>query len=462
LKEEGKRMESADTTQIAPAKKRGLVITIILALVGVGLLALICAGAGLYFMFNQGAINVGAMTEAVTKLAEQPALNQIAFVGNDRNIWIVGPSGADLRSVTTDGKGYSFPTWSPDGRHLAFIGPNQAGKAALYDTSATQSSARILFDQSGAAPFYLYWSPDSHSITFLTQEAADLSLRQVEAATPGSARVLGAGAPFYWVWSPASDKLLMHVGGSRALSDEAHISLLDNRADADRVELDLAPGKFQAPFWSADGKYFYYIAAADEQEAIYKTEASTLKQTLVTKLRNFAYLTLSADGQHIAYVQIEADNRPPFGTAYLVDTDGRHEHKLLDNPVGSLYWSPDGTKLAILALARRDDGSTANAGGLAAPLPQDVVFRWLVYDLAGDSFETLISFTPTVDFLQTVPYFDQYHLSLTFWSPDSRYFVATREESDKEGQGTVWVLDTTGAEEPLKAGEGTLAVWSWK
>jgi Tol biopolymer transport system component len=455
-------MESSDTTHTAPAKKRGVTVMIVVALVGVGLLVLICAGVGLYYVFNQGLLNVAPLTEAVTKLAEQPALNQIAFVGNDRNIWIVEPTGAGLRGVTTDSQGYSFPTWSPDGRHLAFIGPNEASKAALYETPASQSAAKILFDQPGAAPFYLYWSPDSKAITFLTQEAADLSLRQVEAEMPGSARVLGAGAPFYWVWSPASDKLLMHVGGSRALSDEAHISLLENRTDADRIELDLAPGKFQAPFWSADGKYFYYIAAAEEQEAIYKTEASTLKQTLVTELDNFAYLTLSADGKHLAYVQIEPDDRAPFGTAYLVDTDGTNKNKLLDSPVGSLYWSPDGTKLAVLTLARRDDGSTAKAGGLAAPLRQDVVFRWLVYDVAANSFETLISFTPTVDFLQTIPYFDQYHLSLTFWSPDSRYFVATREESDKNGQGTVWVLDTSGAEEPLKAGEGTLAVWSWR
>jgi hypothetical protein len=77
----------------------------------------------------------------------------------------------------------------------------------------------------------------------------------------------------------------------------------------------------------------------------------------------------------------------------------------------------------LLALARRDDGSTAKAGGLAAPLPQEVVFRWLVYRVDTEELETLISFTPTSDFLQTVPFFDQYHLSLTFWSPDSRYFV---------------------------------------
>jgi Tol biopolymer transport system component len=457
-------MESSNPDRGTPAKKSYRVIAIIVGLVGLGLLAFICVGVGLlYFVFGGMQENVTTITETMTQFAEQPVLNQIAFVGNDGNLWLVAPDGQNLRGITTDGKGYNFPTWAPNGRRLAFVGPNEKGETVLYVTPTAKSNPMILFDQPESVPFYLYWSPDSSSLTFLTQETEDLSMRQINLGDPGSEHVLGAGAPFYWVWAPNSAKLLMHVGGARAFSDEAHLSLLDNRVGAERIQLDLAPGRFQAPFWSRDGQYFYYIAADDKaQEAIYKTDTATLKETLITKLQSFAYLALAPDNQHLAYVQNEAGTHPPFGIAYMVDTDGTHPRRLLDNLVGSLYWSPDSSKLALLALARRDDGSTAKVGGLAAPLPQEVVFRWLVYDVAADTFETLLSFTPTGNFMQTVPYFDQYHQSLTFWSPDSRYFVATREESEKNGAGSVWVLDTSGAEEPLKVGEGTLAVWSWR
>jgi hypothetical protein len=54
-----------------------------------------------------------------------------------------------------------------------------------------------------------------------------------------------------------------------------------------------------------------------------------------------------------------------------------------------------------------------------------------------------------------------YHLSLTFWSPDSRYFVVTKR-SNEGLDGTVWVIDTTGQEEPRQIGKGYLAVWSWQ
>lgn len=442
-------------------KKTGWMIVIILAVAGLSALAVVCGAAGLlFFTFSRVEGNVAAITEAVTTLTNPPVLNQIAFVGSDGNIWLVAPDGQNLRSITGDGKGYRFPTWAPDGRHLAFIGPNENDEAVLYVTPTATTMPTILFDQPEAAPFYLYWSPDSQAITFLTQEPAKMSMRQVAADAPDSGRILEEGAPFYWVWSPRGDKLLMHVGGSRAVSDEAHLSLLDNQTGAERVELDLAPGHFQAPFWSADGQYFYYIAADEQgQEAIYKTDAETLEQVRVAQLQNFAYMAVSPDNRHMAYVQIERNGQPPFGVAYLVGTDGTGQRQLLDNPVGSLYWSPDGRKLALLTLARRDDSSTAKAGGLAAPLPQEIVFRWLIYEVDADNFETLISFTPTEDFLQTVPFFDQYHQSLTFWSPDSRYFVVAKEEEDKN---TLWVLDTAGKAEPLQVGEGTLAVWSWK
>lgn len=174
-------------------------------------------------------------------------------------------------------------------------------------------------------------------------------------------------------------------------------------------------------------------------------------------------MILSPDDKHLAYLQIEPGNRPPFGTAYVVGTDGTGNKKLTDWPVGSMYWSPDGRKLAILTLTQGgSDGSSAKAGGLAVPLPQGLQFRWWVYDLATGELEPLISFIPTPAFLQTVPYFDQYHLSLTFWSPDSRYLVITKDDPNTSNQGTVWVVDTTGEEEPQVVGQGRLAVWSWR
>ena len=399
----------------------------------------------------------------VPLLAGPPTNNHIAYIGNDNNVWVIDPAGEQPRKLTNDGRGYRFPTWAPDSRRLAFLGPDDDDNTALYISPTTGGEPTIVFDDKRSAPFYLYWAPDSQTITFLTQESSGLAMRQVNVNGIESNRIIEEGEPFYWVWSPAGDKLLMHVGGSRGSSREAHISLVDNKAEAERVELDLAPGNFQAPAWSSDGSNFFFIAENNSGgESIYKTNATTLEEDVLTNLSGFTYLVLSPDDNYIAYLQIERGNRPPFGTAYIVDTEGQKHTKITERPVGSMYWSPDGRKLALLTLAQREDGSSASVGGLASPLPQQLLLRWWIYDVESGNLDPLISLAPTVAFLQTVPYFDQYHLSLTFWSPDSRYFVITKEDTDVPGDGTVWIVDTTAKEEPRQIGEGRLGVWSWK
>jgi Tol biopolymer transport system component len=456
--------KSLDAVNKNPGKHpdRQRLLPLLLGLTVFGLVTLICLG-GIIPLTTVGLIvhNSQSVKQVASLLTNKPIYNQITFVGNDNNLWLVSPDGTNLRQVTDDGKGYIFPTWAPDGRYLAFIGTGEEN-AVLYVSPASKTAPTALFSDSNSIPFYLYWSPNSKTVTFLTQEKSSLAMRQVEVNTSGQQRLLGKGSPFYWTWSPKGDKLLMHVGGSRASSDKAHISILESQKEAVRIELDLAPGRFQAPVWSSDGDYFFYVATNEEgAEAIYRTNADTLEQEVVTNLSGFSYITLAPDGERLAYLQIDRRDWAPLGTAYIVDADGRNRQQLMDKPVGSMYWSPDGKKLALLSLGTSQEEPSAKADGLAAPLPQKVFLRWWIYHIETEELELLITFSPTIDFFQTMPYFDQYHLSLTFWSPDSRYFVVTKAEPGNE-DGTIWVVDMTGQEEPLQIGEGRIAVWSWR
>jgi TolB protein len=398
-----------------------------------------------------GVIAVGALWLASRgflsddEAESEPAVNRIAFVGNDGNLWLTRPDGLELQSITTDGKGYLFPAWSPDSHRLAFLGPDDEGNAALYGYKDTSDRPQILFNRRDAAPFYIYWSPDNRSVTFLTQELVRLTMRVADADQPGSERTMGEGAPFYWVWSPEGDRILMHVGGSRAVFEGAHLSELENREGAQRQEFQVAPGTFQTPLWSHSGQHVFYIALDQEEgDAIYKTEMDTSVQTRIAQLSGPTFMVLSPDDQHIAYLRLQsADQFPAIGSGIIIDTQGENERTLLEDSVAAMYWSPDGKKLALLT-----------------PLVANR-FRWWIYDVENEVLEPLISFLPTLDFLQTVPFFDQYHQSLTFWSPDSHYFVVTKRNEDGSDAG-VWILDTTGQEVARKIGDGTFAVWSWQ
>ncbi len=426
-------------------------------------LTLACV-AGVVYLAAAGLIwhQAESIEQVVSQVTARPVYNQIIFVGNDDNLWLTSPDGADLRQVTDDGRGYVFPTWSPDGRYLAFVGPDSDQNPALYLTPASRLNPSILYEDPASSPFYLYWSPDSRSVTFLAQEARTMAMRQT--GVDGTERLLGRGAPFYWVWSPQADRLLLHVGGNRRTSEQAHISVLKNREEVERIELGLDPGRFQAPLWSSDGSHFFYVAVnEDGVDSIYKTNADTLEQQALAGLSGVTFITLSPDDQRLAYLEIERNDGIPFGSAYIMKADGSERRLLTDRFIGSMYWSPDGSKLAVLtADIDGKSGPTAKIDGLAAPLRQQVVFRWWIYHVESKDFEPLIAFSPTADFFQTIPFFDQYHLSLTFWSPDSRYFVVTKRNEDGSQDGAVWVMDTTGQEEPRQIGEGRLAVWSWQ
>ncbi len=427
-----------------------------------GLTTILCLGTITVITIMQFWLN-GTLfkSDSVTKAIPAPLpYNQIAFIGNDDNLWLIAPDGSKLRQLTTDSQNYRLPVWSPNNSQVAFIGTAE-NKNTVYVSPVESGAPSPLFSDANA-PLYLYWTPNSQAITFLTQTGADFALRQVDLATPTISRTLAEGTPLFWAWSPQGNKLLLHVGGA---AKKAQLSWLDNQAEAKLTAFaDLKPGNFQSPLWSTDGKSIFYVAIGGKlRGTLYKMDVATQERTIIAKIKGPTFMVLSPNGQYLAYMQFQQGNQPPFGTAYLVDTQGKKQTLLTKSPVASLYFSPDGTKLALLALGRGiDKGSQVKIAGLAAPLPQELTARWLVYYLKTGKLEILKSVNPTDDFSQTIPYFDQYHLSMTFWSPDSRYFLVADKDPAKDGQGFIWLTDSTLQEEPRKLAKGTMAVWSWR
>lgn len=400
-----------------------------------------------------------------TPLPTPVPFNQIAYIDNDNDVWLITPDGSQQRQLTTDGLNYRQPIWSPDNSYVAYIGDDN-GPTQLYASWVETQQQKVLYSNPDTRPFYLYWAPDSQSITFLAQGSnSDMAMYQTGLTAPHESQVIAIGQPFYWVWSPGGDRLLMHVGGD---ARTAHVSLLDNQPAAEpfplNVELDFSPGRFQPPIWSSDNRYiFYAVADGKRRGLLHKTDTHTLEETVIARLKGPARLILSPDNRQIFFTQFLRRNTPPFGMAYLMDADGDNQRQITELPVASAYWSPDGRKIALLTLGHLfEDNTQAKAGGLAAPLPQKTVHRWWVYDVQKETLELLKSFTPTTDFSQTIDFYDQYHHSLTFWSPDSRYFLLMEQDTSDVSQGTVWVIDSRFEEPERELAKGTFAVWSWR
>src|SRR5438477_13194994 len=97
------------------------------------------------------------------RASSKPVMSQIAYVGSDDHIYIAEADGSSARQVTRQviglsteqGWTYRWPTYSPDGRRLAFAGyrtgASQLLSAAVLVSDVGQASASALLESAGMA-----------------------------------------------------------------------------------------------------------------------------------------------------------------------------------------------------------------------------------------------------------------------------------------------------------------------
>jgi Tol biopolymer transport system component len=118
--------------------------------------------------------------------------------------------------------------------------------------------------------------------------------------------------------------------------------------------------------------------------------------------------------------------------------------------VFAFFWSPDGSKLAYVT-----------PGDGAAEM------RWNILEVATGDTWPLVQFIPTGPQLTVFRFFDQFGLSHSMWSPDSKalVFAGTMGQAVQASLGTQTASDIIVSEispVPLAKpiAKGLLAVWS--
>lgn len=399
----------------------------------------------------------------------------IGYMGADGNIYVVDQSGRNPKQLTKDGlipqnQGdpvllNEYPTWSRDGSELAFIGVSSDGKqtrSKLVVANIDKNSVNEVYKSDSDRPVYLNWSPDNKSLGFISSDASEqnLILRTVP-AQGGDSTIFDIGSPYYWSWAPDGHVMIVHTGGTAGSTTE-HTSFLSIDAnDVTEQVLDSTHASFQAPAWSPDGSRIALARIADKENQIIVTDAAgenPKKVGTFTKNTAFAW---SSDGTQIAYL----DGQQPLqagtvGPLHVVNMETSRE-VVADEDIVAFFWSPSGKEIAyfVLVQAPANSSSSGNSGDSTQSSAQ-LALELHILDVATGKSRKLFTYVPTQLFLNILPYFDQYHQSVTIWSPDNNNLVLSFVDSS--GEPSIAIVAASGNLEPRLLAKGFLGFWSWK
>ena len=90
-----------------------------------------------------------------------PDGKQIAFCSNrhsNKDIFVMNADGSDVRRLTSNEANDSVPTWSPDGKQIAFTSSRESGTAYVVNADGTEESSLAIRGRPVA------WSPDGQSL----------------------------------------------------------------------------------------------------------------------------------------------------------------------------------------------------------------------------------------------------------------------------------------------------------
>ena len=419
-----------------------------------------------------GTIGCSFVTNRLSSRIKQPSTSEtsgvIVYVGTDGNIHTIDQNGEQERLVThdagEDNLSYLYPTWSPDSRRISYLaiklisGVEQ--ESTLYTVNREGQQAKQIYRSTQDSPFYFYWSPDSEKISFLsaTTSGNELSLSLVP-ARGGEVQTLGFGQPFYWDWSPDSQSIFIHTGGSAQSNPDAMLALLVPGETLQQTELDLHPGAFQAPAWSPHGEELLITTeSGGDQEALMLIDPAGKIIRTVDETAGPQAFAWSPDASRIALLHSANDTSGLLRGLKLLDPQAPGDkQEVISEDTVAFFWSPDSRKIAYLQPVF--SSPQPDVQGVAQTRPQ-VLLSLMIYNLDSKSTHQAALFNPTDEFLNLIPFFDQYHRSITLWSPDSQHLVLSANEDS--GSSSIYVVDASGDEDSVRIADGNLAFWSWK
>ncbi len=246
-------------------------------------------------LFVVGALARGELTRYDTKSATfAPFLSGISADGvsfsrdgqwvtyvsfPDTTLWKSKADGSQRVQLTYPPLTPELPTWSPDGRQIAFYGSLPGQKLSkLYTVAADGGTPRELIPEDPLEKWDATWSADGTRIAFGGAPAnPNSAIRVLDLSTHQISTLPGSKGLFSPRWSPDGRSLIAMPFASRSLM------LFD--FPSQKWE-EIAKVSMGFPNWSKNGDYVYFLHEADHP-SVMRIRIRDRKIEEVADLKNF-------------------------------------------------------------------------------------------------------------------------------------------------------------------------------
>jgi hypothetical protein len=350
---------------------------------------------------------------------------------------------------------YGWPTFSPDAREIAYSSATEDknGRAyAVWVYDIAQRSATRIFESRTERVIYIYWLSDGNHLSFLLQEPRGLTLMLAQLAPRAPIRIVTTGMPLFFDWRGGPGMLAVHSTAPTAEGTD-QVSLIGLTPTTQKVERVLSTGRapFQAPCWSPDHKHLAYIANYHAESDLVVADADGRHpHALVSLPVGENSIEWAPDSGHIAYTTTVVPHQLAYNGIKLVDIADGSSRTLTTDTLAAYFIAPDARHIAYIAVP-----------------PDKPYYIWKVIDLKSGKIADLGDFIATDEESLAYRFFDQFALSTTIWSPDSKAFVfagvrmlkAPPQPYGAAPPPSVWVMPIDGS--PVRGvSMGTLAFFS--
>jgi len=250
------------------------------------------------------------------------ANTRIAYSCNG-GICVIYPDGSGRQQLTRDLFIDSYPTWSPNGRSIAFTG--NLGRTVIDIINADGTGRIRLTPRSGddALPA---WSPDGRTIALDNNTTRQVDLTTID----GSRRPLTHRASSLPSWSPDGNHIAFVSGDGRRLaltSGDIYVINVDGSGEQRLAQNGTFPAWSpdgteiaflrNGPNWSSDASIWIMHADGSHERRLWShsDEGGALSWSPSGKSLAFTYdseiYTIQADGHQLRRVTLAGDNLDP-------------------------------------------------------------------------------------------------------------------------------------------------------